>query len=128
TSEAVPVAHHNAHRVDLLIRLLGTLAGALGAWIVVMGGTLVIDSVIRWTNWFDVAFSAVFMLIPLALGVYLVAVAVRLWRPVTVGAIRHLVGLLAVMFWIWLSVTLTSLVGDNHPGLGLVWLIAATLA
>jgi len=104
------------NKVDLVIRLLGTLVGVAGL-VAIAGAISTAYSLIfkEWVSWIDGIFVAIFMLPLLALGIYGIVVGFRLYRPLTTSAIRHLCAVIAILAWLQIGIWSEALIERVFP-------------
>jgi hypothetical protein len=102
------------NKIDLLLRMLGVLFGVFGLVVICAAAASFYDMLPTRPAWDILLFGVIFSLLMLALGVYAISVAVRLWRPLTASIIRQVCGLLSFVLCMQLAMWLEQVPETIH--------------
>lgn len=89
----------NRNKADLTVRLLGTLIGCVGVWLLVAGVMSLYHELTPWSGWTVLGITLLFACFYFVFGGLAVFVAIRVWRPLTEGMVRLVAGVTALLLW-----------------------------
>jgi len=96
------------NRADLTVRLLGTLIGCVGVWVLWFVSVMIVGMVRYWNGWLSALFLAFMIAIPAVYGVLALWMVFRVWRQLSVETIRGVTGLGAFALFVMFCVNLSN--------------------